>query len=79
MKQNQQKQHSSNDLMRYAGLGGQIFAALGIAVFAGYKVDGWLHTSIPLLVWLLPLAVLSMMIYSMIKDTSKHKREHEKK
>ncbi|MDB5196117.1 MAG: hypothetical protein JWP88_487 [Flaviaesturariibacter sp.] len=57
--------------MRYAGLGAQIFVSLGIAVFAGYKADGWLHTSIPLLVWVLPFAVLSVMIYKLVKDTSK--------
>ena len=59
--------------MRYASLGTQIFVSLGIAVFIGYKADDWLHTSIPLLVWILPLVVLSMMIYKLIKDTSKRK------
>lgn len=63
----------SNDLLRYAGLGGQIFVSLGLAVFAGYKADGWVGSPIPLLVWILPLAVLSMMIYKLIKDTSKRK------
>ena len=62
---------SSNDLLRYAGLGGQILVAIGLAVFVGLKADGWLHTPIPLLVWLLPLVVVSMMIYKLIKDTSK--------
>ena len=59
--------------MRYASLGTQIFVSLGIAVFIGYKADDWLHTPIPLLVWILPLVVLSMMIYKLIKDTSKRK------
>jgi chromate transport protein ChrA len=51
--------------------------ALGLAVFAGYKADGWLHTPIPLLVWILPFVVLTMMIYKLIKDTSKRKKENE--
>ena len=59
--------------MRYASLGTQIFVSLGIAVFIGYKADDWLHTPIPLLVWILPLVVLGMMIYKLIKDTSKRK------
>ena len=59
--------------MKYAGLAGQLFASLGIAVFAGYKVDQWLHLPIPLLVWVLPFIVLSLMIYKLIKETSKRK------
>jgi hypothetical protein len=57
--------------MRYAGLGGQIFISLGIAVFAGYKADHWLNTPFPILIWLLPVIVLCIMIYKMVKDTSK--------
>ena len=60
--------------MRYAGLGGQIFAALGIAVFAGYKADAWLNTPLPLLVWILPFIILCMMIYKLIKETSKRNK-----
>ena len=70
----QKQSKPSNDLMRYAGLAGQIFVSLGIAVFLGYKSDDWLNTPIPLLVWLLPLLVLSVMIYKLIKDTSKRNK-----
>ena len=63
----------NNDLLRYAGLGTQIFVALGIAVFAGYKADQWARMSFPLFVWALPLLVLGGMIYKLIKDTSKKK------
>ena len=69
----QKQTNPGNDLLRYAGLGGQILVALGIAVFAGYKIDKWLKIPFPLLVWLLPLLVVSMMIYKLIKDTSKKK------
>jgi uncharacterized membrane protein len=74
---NQQQQRKSNnsDLARYAGLGAQIFVSLGIAVFAGYKADKWLKISFPLLVWFLPLGILCMMIYKLIKETSKKKQE----
>lgn len=73
MRSKQKNSASTNDLMRYAGMGTQILVSLGLAVFAGYKIDKWLRISLPLLVWLLPLAVLVMMIYKLIKETSKKK------
>jgi hypothetical protein len=68
----QQKQNNS-DLMRYAGMGAQIFVSLGIAVFAGYKGDKWLRFSFPFFIWMLPLIVLCVMIYKLIRETSKKK------
>lgn len=67
----QKKSNSTSDLMRYAGLATQIIVSLGIAMFAGYKLDGWIKIKIPIFIWLLPLVVLSAMIYKLIKDTSK--------
>ncbi len=75
MNQKRKKPSSTNDLMRYAGLATQLFAMLAIAVFAGYKADGWLQMPIPILVWVLPLLFLSITIYKLIKDTSKRKKE----
>lgn len=69
-----QKPSSTNDLMRYAGLGAQLLVSLGLAVFAGLKADRWLHAAFPLLVWLLPFAVLCVIIYKLIRDTSKQKK-----
>jgi type IV secretory pathway TrbD component len=63
------QQQNNNDLMRYAGMGAQIFASLGIAVFVGYKIDKWLAISFPILVWLLPVLVLTIFIYKLIKET----------
>ena len=51
----------------------QMLVGLGLAVFAGIKLDGWLHFKTPLLVWILPLLVIVAMIYQVIKDTSKKK------
>jgi hypothetical protein len=79
MQQQQRKQNNNSDLMRYAGLGAQIFVSLGLAVFAGYKGDQWLKLSFPLLVWLLPLLVLTMMIFKLIRETSKKEKEDERK
>jgi Mn2+/Fe2+ NRAMP family transporter len=66
-----QKQSRNTDLWRYAGLGMQIFVSLGIAVFIGFKLDKWLNTSIPLFVWIIPFSVLCLMMYKLIKETSK--------
>ncbi|HWJ93069.1 MAG TPA: hypothetical protein VNR87_18275 [Flavisolibacter sp.] len=63
--------------MRYAGMGAQIFVSLGLAVWAGYKADQWLKLSLPLLVWLLPFLVLCMMIYKLIKETSKRNKRND--
>ncbi|OLY93260.1 hypothetical protein SAMN05444008_10747 [Cnuella takakiae] len=64
---------NSSELMRYAGLATQLFVSLGLAVWAGYKADGWLKLPLPLLVWILPFAVLCVLIFKLIKETSKKK------
>ena len=60
-------------LMKYVGLATQLMVSLALAVFAGLKLDKWLGLSTPLLVWILPLLVLIVMIWQIIKDTSKKK------
>ena len=68
-----QKQNNS-DLLRYAGLGAQIFVSLGITVFVGHLIDAkWLHLSFPIFTIVLPVLVLVGLIYSLIKETSKRK------
>lgn len=63
--------------MRYAGLGMQLFVSLGIAVFGGIKADAWLQFSIPVFAWVLPLIVLCLMIYKLIKETSEKGNTNE--
>jgi F0F1-type ATP synthase assembly protein I len=58
--------------MRYAGLGTQLLAAIGISVFAGLKLDKWLHTS-PLLASVLPLLILSVIFFKLYRETSRKK------
>ncbi|MBY0478810.1 MAG: AtpZ/AtpI family protein [Chitinophagaceae bacterium] len=60
-------------LAQYAGMGMQFMAAIGLSVFAGLKADGWMKLNFPLLAWLLPLLVLSVMFYRIYKDTSARK------
>ena len=75
----QQKPGNNNELMKYASLGTQIFVSLGLAVFIGLKLDKWFKISLPLLVWLLPFIVLCLMIYKLIKETSKRKTDNDQK
>ena len=62
--------NSKQTLFRYAGLTGQLIAGLGIAVYGGYKLDGWLSISFPLFVWMLPLLVLTAIILKIIRESS---------
>ena len=56
-------------------MGAQILVSLGLAVFIGLKLDAWIRTAFPILVWLLPLLVIIGMIIKTIRDTSKHKHD----
>ncbi len=68
--------NSNKDLLRYAGLGSQLLAAIGLAVFAGLKADQWLHTS-PVLACVLPLLALAAMFYKLVRDTGKQKNDEQ--
>jgi len=67
------KPSKGNDrlLLRYLGFATQIMVSLALAVFVGLKLDKWLSFATPLLVWVLPLLILTVMIWQVIKDTSK--------
>lgn len=62
-------------LMRYAALGSQLMAAIAIGVFAGLKLDKWLHSS-PLFAAVLPLLILSLIFYKLYRETSR-KNPHD--
>ena len=82
MQMNQKSQRNNNnnsDLLRYAGMGGQIFAVLAASVFIGLKLDQWLKISPSLLVIILPVVSLIGIFYKIFKDTSKRKDDNEKK
>ena len=61
---------NNRDLVRYASLGTQMLAAIGLAVFAGLKLDKWLHT-LPLLACVLPLLTLFGIFYKLMRETAK--------
>jgi hypothetical protein len=60
-------------LWKYAGMATQFLVGLGLGVFIGMKADKWLHFRIPVLVWLLPLLIITGVIIKIVKDTSKSK------
>jgi hypothetical protein len=67
------KKNDNKLLLKYAGLATQLFIALGLAVYFGIKIDGWLALKKTIFVWVLPLIVISAVIYKIIKDTSPKK------
>ena len=64
--------------MRFAGWGTQLFVMLALAVFGGNRLDKWMNLSFPLFTLLFPFIVLIIMIYQLVKDTSKRKPGNEK-
>ncbi len=54
--------------MRYAGLATQWLVMLLLAVWAGYKVDGWLGWGVPVFLVLLPLVALSVSLWKLVKE-----------
>lgn len=74
MNNKQQRPSNNSDILRYASLGTQILVAIGLAVFAGIKIDKWLHT-FPLLACVLPLLVLSAIFYKIFRETSRPKKD----
>ncbi len=58
-------------LLQYAGFATQLVVALGAGVFAGYWIDKKILISIPVFTWLLPLLILLIMFWKVMKDTSK--------
>lgn len=51
----------------------QFLVAIGAGVFIGLKTDSWLKLKTPLLVWILPLLIITGVIIKIIRDTGKRK------
>jgi len=60
-------------LWKYAGLATQFMVGIGIAVYAGLKIDTWLKIKTPVAVWVLPLLVIIAVIVKIVKDTAQKK------
>lgn len=60
-------------IWKYAGMATQFLVGLGLGVFIGMKIDDWLHFKTPVLVWVLPLLIITGVIVKIVRDTSKRK------
>lgn len=58
-------------LLQYAGFATQLVVGLGLGVFIGHRIDKKISISIPVFTWLLPLLILLVMFWKVMKDTSK--------
>lgn len=67
------KKADNNLLWKYAGFATQLTVALALAVFAGIKLDALLKFKNPIFVWVLPLVIIVVLIYKVIKDTAPKK------
>ena len=65
---------SPNAALKYTGIGFQMLAIIGISVFAGVKLDRWLHTPDIFTIILSLLGVVAG-IYVAIKDFIKPKKK----
>jgi len=57
--------------MRWLGLGAQFAGAIGIGLWAGNWLDGRMHRVTPLFIWLLPLLLIAVILYQLVKATAK--------
>lgn len=73
---NSQLPNNNRDLLKYAGLGTQLLAAIGFAVFLGIKLDKWLGI-FPLLTAILPLLILFAIFYKLFRETGGSKSEND--
>lgn len=69
----------NRDNFKYIGLATQLLAALGVAFFIGYKADAYIGWKFPVLMLLLPILVFIVLVWHIVKDTSKKGKKNDKK
>jgi hypothetical protein len=62
-------------LIKYGGLAMQWLVILILAVFGGRKADQWLKFKKPVFTWILPVAAIVGLLYTVIKDTNPSKNK----
>ena len=60
-------------LWKYVGFATQLTVALIVSVYAGMKLDSLFKFKNPIIVWALPLLIILVLIYKVIKDTAPKK------
>lgn len=68
------KQKPSNLLLRYAGLAFQMMAGIGVALWLGYLLDKKVDMGFPLFMIIFSLLALALLLWQIVKDTSRHDR-----
>ncbi len=69
------KAKSLNDYARYSGMAFQMVAIVGLGVWGGMKIDGWLKLTFPLFTVLLSLLAVILAMYSILKDLMRTKKD----
>jgi hypothetical protein len=67
----QRKDDGRRLLLQYAGIGMEITVGLVAGIFAGRWLDKKMASSVAVFSWLLPLLILLVIFWKVIKDTSK--------
>ena len=76
MKEKSQLPNNGNRLLwTYLGFGFQALVSLGLGVYAGIWIDKWIKPGFPLMVWVLPLAIIISLIVKVIKDTNQKSKK----
>lgn len=65
------KPYKPTPWLRYAGLASEMMVTLGIATFAGYKLDQWTEWGWPIFLIIFPLLALALLLWRLIKATGK--------
>lgn len=65
---NKKLKTTSNSYLKYSSLGLQLFAAIGIFGWAGYKLDQYLNISFPAFMLLFGLAAFGGMMYKVYRS-----------
>ncbi len=67
-----QKKRLLNNYARYSGIAFQMLAIIVIGVFAGFKLDQWIHSK-PVFTIILSILSVILAIYSVTKDLLRKK------
>ncbi|MGH2644135.1 MAG: AtpZ/AtpI family protein [Chitinophagaceae bacterium] len=58
-------------MLQYAGMTSEMMVMLGVAVFAGYKLDKWIAWNAPVFLIFFPLLALAVFLWRLIKVTGR--------
>jgi F0F1-type ATP synthase assembly protein I len=66
--------NGNNNMMRYAGLAGQLMATLAAATWLGWFIDKKTGWNFPLFIIILPFTALIYSLWKLIKEVDKPKK-----